>query len=175
MSASLDNPELGGLECANGHPPDFIQVSGELLNLGSCGASSLALGSNSLVAYPRDHAVLVTQVYTALAGSGEARPSVPLSHSALRAAKGRGAEMDDGKRLAALEAWRSALEEVSPDELDALLTHKERASWFRAIAEALPDNRTPVGEVLTEADVVRLLAGVLAETRGTAELQTEHM
>ncbi len=63
------------------------------------------------------------------------------------------------------ESWRSSLEAMSVDELDALLTDEERALWFRAIAGRLPDDRTPVGEALTEEDLRELLGGVLAETR----------
>ncbi len=67
----------------------------------------------------------------------------------------------------ALESWRSSLEAMTVDELDALLTDEERAQWFRAIAGRLPDDQTPVREVLTDEDLRELLAGVLAETRAS--------
>ncbi len=66
------------------------------------------------------------------------------------------------------ESWRSSLEAMTTDELDALLTDEERAQWFRAIAGRLPDDQTPVREVLTEEELRELLAGVLAETRASA-------
>ncbi len=70
-----------------------------------------------------------------------------------------------GIYIAKRYAWRSSLEAMSVDELDALLTDEERARWFRAIAGQLPDKKTPVGEVLSERDLREILAGVLAETR----------
>ncbi len=48
--------------------------------------------------------------------------------------------------MTAQESWRGSLESMSVDEL---LTDEERAQWFRAIAGRLPDDQTPVGEVLT--------------------------
>ncbi len=65
----------------------------------------------------------------------------------------------------ALESWRSSLEAMSIDELDALLTDEEKAQWFRAIAGRLQGNRTPVGQVLADEELRELLAAVLAETR----------
>ena len=69
------------------------------------------------------------------------------------------------------ESWRSSLEAMSVDELDALLTDEERALWFASIAGRLPDDRTPVLEVLTDGDLRELLAGVLAETRRASREQ----
>ncbi len=67
--------------------------------------------------------------------------------------------------MTAQESWRGSLESMSIDELDPLLTDEEKARWLTAIAGQLPDDRTPVREVLTEEDLRELLAGVLAETR----------
>ncbi len=63
------------------------------------------------------------------------------------------------------ESWRSSLEAMSFDDIDSLLIDEERSLWFASIAGRLPDDQTPVGQVLSDGDLRELLAGVLAETR----------
>ncbi len=71
------------------------------------------------------------------------------------------------RNATALDSWRSSLEAMSLDELDALLSDDEKAQWFAAVAGRLPDDRIPVGELLT-SDLVAVLAELLAQTRGRA-------
>ena len=71
------------------------------------------------------------------------------------------------RNATALDSWRSSLEAMSLDELDGLLTDEERSLWFAAIAGRRPDDRIPVGELLT-SDLVAVLAEVLAQTRACA-------
>ncbi len=71
------------------------------------------------------------------------------------------------RNATALDSWRSSLEAMSLDELDALLSDDEKAQWFAAVAGRLPDDRIPVGELLT-SELVAVLAEVLAQTRACA-------
>ena len=62
--------------------------------------------------------------------------------------------------------WSDRIQSLSQEELQGFLTPDEKSRWMTAIAEQLPDDFTPVGEVLTDEGLRELLSRVLDETRG---------
>ncbi len=80
---------------------------------------------------------------------------------------GVGGDSDPARKLACGNGGQlEGISLASLDELDELLSDDEKAQWFAAIAGRLPDDRIPVGELLT-TDRVAVLAEVLAQTRAS--------